>query len=158
MTFALEAETTGGWCLQEAQLAISGIQVARAIYDTLTVPDGKGDYMPFLAQSVTPSADYKTWTIKLRSGIKFHDGTALDAPGREEQPRRVHRPHRRRSCCSASCSTTTRSSASNVDPMTVEVDTKIPWVSFPSHLYSSGRLGHRGPGPARRQARTASRT
>ena len=34
MTFALDAESTGGWCLPEAQLAIAGIQVARSIYDT----------------------------------------------------------------------------------------------------------------------------
>ena len=37
---AVEAETGDGWCLQEGQLAISGIQVARTIYDTLTVPKG----------------------------------------------------------------------------------------------------------------------
>jgi peptide/nickel transport system substrate-binding protein len=28
-----------------------------------------------------------------------------------------------------------------VDPMTVAVDTKIPWVSFPSQLYGYGRVG-----------------
>ena len=53
ITYGLEAETTGGYCLPEAQLAISGIQVARAIYDTLTVPDENGDIKPFLAESVT---------------------------------------------------------------------------------------------------------
>src|SRR5215212_3581537 len=79
MTFGLEAETTGGWCLPEAQLAIAGIQVARAIYDQLTVPDDKGNYVPFLADKVTGNTDATVWTIHLRSGIKFHDGTALDA-------------------------------------------------------------------------------
>ena len=69
----------GGWCLPEAQLAISGIQVARAIYDTLTAPDENGEIKPFLAESVEPNADNTAWTIKLRDGIKFHDGTALDA-------------------------------------------------------------------------------
>ena len=39
ITYALEAETSSGWCLPEATLAVSGIQVACAIYDTLTIPD-----------------------------------------------------------------------------------------------------------------------
>src|SRR5690606_32129651 len=69
VTYGLEAETAGGWCLPEAQLAIAGIQVARTMYDTLTAPDENGDYVPFLAQSVEPNADYTQWTIKLREGV-----------------------------------------------------------------------------------------
>ncbi len=110
MTFALDAETTGGWCLPEAQLAIAGIQVARSIYDYLTVPDDKGGYVPFLADTVTPADNFTKWTIHLRSGIKFQDGTDLDAPGRQEQPRRLPRPvpGACSRCCSSSCSTTSR--------------------------------------------------
>ena len=50
-----------------------------AIYDTLTVPNTKDEMVPYLAKSVTPDATYTTWTITLRDGIKFHDGTPLDA-------------------------------------------------------------------------------
>jgi ABC-type transport system substrate-binding protein len=31
-----------------------------------------------VAESATPSTDYKSWTIKIRSGIKFSDGTPFD--------------------------------------------------------------------------------
>ena len=34
-----------------------------------------------------------------------------------------------------------RAPGSVTGPMTVEVDLKHPWVAFPSHLYSYGRLG-----------------
>src|SRR5581483_9178820 len=33
VTWGLEAETTGGYCLPSAQLAVSGIMVVNAIYD-----------------------------------------------------------------------------------------------------------------------------
>ena len=65
--------------------------VVRAIYDTLTVPNDKGEYVPYLAKSITPNDDYTQWDIKVRDGVKFHDGTALDRRGREEQHRRLPR-------------------------------------------------------------------
>ena len=114
MTFALDAETTGGWCLPEAQLAIAGIQVARAIYDYLTVPDDKGDYVPILADKVTPNADYTTWTIHLRSGIKFHDGTrSTRRSSRTTSTRTAASTPAARRCCSCSSSTTSPTSRSS---------------------------------------------
>ena len=93
----------------------SGIQVARSIYDTSTVPNDKGDYVPYLADTITPNADYTTWTIHLRPGIKFHDGTAAQRAGRQGQPRRLPRqvPDAARRCCSRSCSPTSRTSRSS---------------------------------------------
>ena len=35
--------------------------------------------VPYLAKSVDPHADLHQWTITLRDGIKFHDGTPLTA-------------------------------------------------------------------------------
>ena len=35
--------------------------------------------VPYLAKSVDHNADYTVWTIMLRDGIKFHDGTPLTA-------------------------------------------------------------------------------
>jgi peptide/nickel transport system substrate-binding protein len=79
VTWALPAESSGGWCLPEAQLAISGIQIARAIYDGLTQADANEVYRPFLAKSVTSNTEHTVWTIVLRSGVTFHDGTPLTA-------------------------------------------------------------------------------
>ena len=79
ITWALEAETSGGFCIPKAQLAAAGLQEMRAIYDSLTILNKAGKYVPYLAQSFTPNATFDTWTIKLRPGIKFQDGEPLDA-------------------------------------------------------------------------------
>ena len=46
VVYAQEAEDAGGLCLPEAQLDISGINYARTIYDTLTMPNDKGEFVP----------------------------------------------------------------------------------------------------------------
>jgi peptide/nickel transport system substrate-binding protein len=141
ITFALPAETSGGWCLQEGQLAISGIQIARAIYDTLTVPDATEQYKGMLAESVTPNATNTVWMIKLRPNIKFTDGTALDATVVKNNLDAYRGAYPARHPLLFSFVFGKYIKATKViDPLTVEVDT-VPWVAFPAYLYSSGRLG-----------------
>jgi len=61
------------------------LMAARTIYETLFEKSIGGDMVPMLAESgqagknADGTLDLKTWTIKIRSGIKMHDGTALDA-------------------------------------------------------------------------------
>jgi len=145
VVWGLEAETTGGWCLPQSQLAVSGIIVANSIYETLTTRNAKGEYVPYLAKSVTPNATFDEWTIQLREGVKFHDGTALDADAvklnldtyRGLNPRLPAR--------------LTPFGFSNVadvkvtGPLTVVVTTKTPWVAFPALLYGGGRYGIMAP-------------
>jgi peptide/nickel transport system substrate-binding protein len=144
MTFALDAETTGGWCLAEAQLAIAGIQVARAVYDYLAVPDDKGGYVPSLADKITPNADYTSWTIHLRSGIKFSDGSPFNAQIVKDNLDAYRGTYAGRSPLLFVFVFGDIASTTVVDPMTVKVDMKTPWASFPAHLYEYGRLGMMG--------------
>jgi peptide/nickel transport system substrate-binding protein len=56
--------------------------VVSNVYETLTrygVPGSTPAVQPLLATSWTQSADGLTWTFKLRSGAKFHDGTPVNA-------------------------------------------------------------------------------
>ena len=79
ITYGLEGKTTN-FCLPRAQLAISGIVVVEAVYDTLMRPTrDPNTYVPYLAKSVTPNADFTEWTITVRDGITFQDGNPLNA-------------------------------------------------------------------------------
>jgi len=145
ITFGLEAENTN-YCLSKAQMAISGIQVVAAVYDTLTVPNAKGESVPYLAKSVTPNADFTEWTIGLREGVKFHDGTPVDAEaiklnmdawrGANGAPN------------SGSLFPIVISFIEDVavtDPLTVTVTMKTPVSDFPAYLYATGRFGIMAP-------------
>ena len=49
------------------------------VADPLVVLAPDGTYKPALATSWTSSPDGREWTFKLRSGVKFQDGTPFDA-------------------------------------------------------------------------------
>jgi peptide/nickel transport system substrate-binding protein len=144
MVYALEAETTSGWCLQEAQLAISGIQVARTIYDTLTVPNGEGGFDPFLAESVTPNPEYTQWTITLREGVTFHDGSPLTPEVVKNNLDAYRGAYPARAPLLFTFVLQDVTAVEVTGPMQVTVSIDRPWVSFPGVLYSSGRLGMSG--------------
>ncbi|QGG94718.1 ABC transporter substrate-binding protein [Actinomarinicola tropica] len=74
----LEAESNT-WTPGPAQLANSGLMVAMAIYDPLMSLNENGEFEPFLAESLEPNDDLTEWTMTLREGVQFHDGTPLDA-------------------------------------------------------------------------------
>src|SRR5262245_45128797 len=139
ITYGLEAETAGGWCPPTARLAASGIMVVTAIYDTLMVPNDKGKMVPYLAKSVTHDPTYQTWTITLRDGIKFHDGTPLTADA-VKQNMEIWKSGVLLSATFGNMDTITVQ-----DPLTVVVTTKVPWVSFDNFLYFDGRMGIAAP-------------
>ena len=58
-------------------LAVSGLTMAQAVFDPLFTFSADGEVVPYLAESMTPNADFTEWTLKLRDGVKFHDGTPL---------------------------------------------------------------------------------
>ncbi len=141
MIYAVESETASGWCLPEAQLAISGIQVARAIYDTLVQPDASGEMAPMLAESVEPNDTFDSWTILLRQGVTFHDGTDLTAEVVKNNLDAYRGAYEGRSSLLFLFVLDHIDTVEATDDLTVTVTTKTPWPAFPSFLWSDGRLG-----------------
>lgn len=141
LIYGMEAANTGGWCLPESELAISGIQVAKSLYDTLTAPNADGEYVAFLAESVEPNDDFTQWTITLRDGVVFHDGTELTAEVVKNNLDAYRGAYPARKSLLFRFVFDNIESVEVTDDRTVVVTTKTPWAAFPAHLYSSGRVG-----------------
>lgn len=74
-----EAEVGNPWTPANSQCDQYCQTRARTFYDPLVAVDQNKEWIPFLAESVTPNDDFTQWTIKLRAGITFTDGTPLNA-------------------------------------------------------------------------------
>jgi peptide/nickel transport system substrate-binding protein len=141
VVWGLDAETPEGWCLPASQLAASGIIVSNAIYDTLVTINSKGQYVPYLAEAVTPNATYDQWTIKLRPGVKFHDGSALDADVVKLNLDSYRGLNPKINARTNPFVFANVADVQVVDPLTLSVTTKTPWPAFPAVLFGGGRNG-----------------
>ncbi len=145
IVFGLEAESSEGWLPPSSQWAISGHQVSHAIFDRLTGINDKGQVVPWLLESWSPSPDYRTWTLKVRSGVKFHNGEALDGDAVAQNLRAVAcgsvtatafllMSNFGRACASGPAGVTNITASGQ----NVTVVLAGPWVSFPSYLAGQG--------------------
>jgi 4-phytase/acid phosphatase/peptide/nickel transport system substrate-binding protein len=79
LTVGLELDIPGFDPLKVGVYDTAANIAAKLIYDTLTSLDDNGKPVPRLALSWSSADDYKTWTFKLRPGVKFSDGTPFNA-------------------------------------------------------------------------------
>lgn len=100
-------------------------------YETLTKLDAKGQLVPGLAVSWRAVND-NTWEFKLRPGVKFHDGSTLNA---EDVAFSLERPATIAN--SPSSFTTYTKSITNkriIDPLTILLTTAAPAPLLPNDL------------------------
>ena len=71
-------EPNAAWCTQDSP-GIDQVAAKNSVLETLTIVNDKGKMVPYTAESVTMGADAKSWTVVLRAGIKYSDGSAFDA-------------------------------------------------------------------------------
>jgi peptide/nickel transport system substrate-binding protein len=55
------------------------VHISTGVWEPLTYPDANLEPVMRLAEKMTPDATRKVWTVDLRKGVKFHDGTPLNA-------------------------------------------------------------------------------
>lgn len=76
-TVAINSTITG-MCFTNINVSTNGGAIS-SILEPLFLKNAAGKATGLLAESGTPSADLKTWTIKLRSGISYSNGQAFNA-------------------------------------------------------------------------------
>jgi ABC-type transport system substrate-binding protein len=129
ISYGVEAETDG-WNATTNRWPLSGGLIANTFYDTLAKPTADGGFAPYLAQSIEANDDYTVWTITLRDGVEFHDGTPLTAEAVKTNLDAFRE------------SVLTSAALSNIDEvevtgeLSVDVIMKEPWVPFPQYLGS----------------------
>jgi peptide/nickel transport system substrate-binding protein len=133
LAVGVEAESAGWQPCVDSQ-SESGTMVMLAVYDQLMTRADDGTVKPWLAESLTPSADKLTWTLKLRPNVKFHDGTALDSSVLKSNFDANKAPASR--CASALAPV---ASMDVVDPLTVKYTLSSPYGPFPELL--TGAVG-----------------
>ena len=110
---------------------VQGRTATQAIHDTLFAIDDEGRLAPRLAESWEFSDGGKVLTVKLRSGVKFHDGTAFDAEAVRYNIERIRDP-KTGSIREGELRTMDRIEV--VDAATVRFVLKFPFAAFPFPL------------------------
>ena len=133
VVIGMEAEPPG---LDPGQaLGLHTLRVTHQLFETLvTTPDDSTDVVPGLAESWQVSPDGLAWTFKLRRGIRFHDGTPLDAAAvkftfdRVIDPNHPHAKSGKWTFVTGYLSSV--KSVEVVDPLTVRLQLKYPTASL----------------------------
>jgi peptide/nickel transport system substrate-binding protein len=108
---------------------IGGIELM-AMYDTVVSWDPEtGEYVPRTAESFEPNADHTVWTLKLKPGITFADGTAYDAAAVKFNVERHTQPTSR--SASRFILTTFVKSIEVTDSLTVRFTLNRSWTGLP---------------------------
>ena len=105
-----------------------GATYGNLLYDTIASLGADGKYHPYLAQSIDHSADYKTWTIKVRPNVKYSNGDPVTAQTFID----VIDGYRKGPITATAYGNIT--GETKVDDMTLQVNMNLAWVPFDSYL------------------------
>jgi peptide/nickel transport system substrate-binding protein len=133
LIFGVDAEEQG-FNPTTARFDNVGVMYARTVFDPLTIITADGGWAPYLAESVTPNADYTAWTITVRDNVVFHDGTPCDGA--------ALLTNFRAQIASLLVGIVLNPVVASVDqtgPLSVTLNLKSPWAPFP--LYLAGGIG-----------------
>jgi len=133
LVFGTEAEEKG-FDPTTATYDTTGILYARTVFDPLAAIAADGTTVaPYLAQSITPNAEYTAWTIVVRPNVVFHDGTPCDAAAV------AYNMQAQKESLLVGTAVSTISSITATDSQTVVVAMETPWVTF--DYYLAGGIG-----------------
>ena len=124
-----------GWNPNINQWTDGGTIMGPSMLEPLVTISAEGEAEPWLAEAWLHSADYRSWALTVREGVRFHNGQLLDANAVKRS-------------LDAYALTGLSSVALKplyervdvVDPRTVLIHLKTPWAQYPSSLSSAYML------------------
>jgi ABC-type transport system substrate-binding protein len=119
---------SNGWNPFINQWTDSGTMVGTSMIEPLVVQENDGKVVPWLAESWVPGNNFTQWTITIRPGVLFHDGTPLTAQVVQQNldaslKSGFHQIVK---------SLYVRSEV--LDPLTLRVHLRDPWAQYPASL------------------------
>lgn len=144
LTVGVEEDCKGFDPIKAGYLSTQARSIAMAIEERLFDMDSKGNLVPELGLSATPSKDGKSWTIKLRKGVTFHDGTPFNADAVVFHWERVLDPGNKFRGASL---LQPIESVKKVDDFTVRFQLKHRWLPFRDVLASTNAIAAYIPSP-----------
>jgi peptide/nickel transport system substrate-binding protein len=133
LTVRVESEVGNPWTPANMQCDAACYVRARTFFETPMVIDAADQKpKPYLAEQLTHNADYTVWTMKLRPGITFTDGTPLNADAVIANGQRVEKS------LLLGPAVTDITATTKLDDLTVQYSMKRPWVTFDYALTTQG--------------------
>jgi ABC-type transport system substrate-binding protein len=132
LVFGLTAETNG-WNPTLDQWTVDSHLVASSFYEPLVAVGPDYNLVPQLAEVIQPNDDYTQWTLHLRDGVMFHDGTPCDA-----EAVKANLEASRNGIGALGLKII--DSIEAVDPRTVVISMNAPWSAFPGAI--AGQAGY----------------
>ncbi len=114
----------------DAHSPVTNPDIARTmnLYEPLLIWDNQYKIAPALAESVTPSDDAMTWTVKLRQGVTFHNGKDVTPEDVLFSIKRVADPKAPTSAGVALAPIIDLNQTKKVDASTIEIKLKSPYA------------------------------
>jgi peptide/nickel transport system substrate-binding protein len=106
-----------------------GFLYGRTVFDPIAIVTATGQVQPYLAQSITSNSDFTAFTITLKNGIVFHDGTPLNG---EALYKNIEA--QATSILTGPAFATNIKGATVSGPMSVTITMKNSWAPFPYYL------------------------
>jgi peptide/nickel transport system substrate-binding protein len=128
VTFGIDTEESG-FNPSTARWDEGGFLYGRTVFDPIAIVTSTGEVQPFLAESITSNDDFTSFTITLRNGISFHDGTPLNG---EALYKNIEA--QATSLLTGPAFATNIKGASQSGPMSVTITMKNSWAPFPYYL------------------------
>jgi len=145
LTFGAENEFAGFELLKSAaRLAINGSIAANTIMEPLFQMDENENLIPVLGMTANKSEGGKSWIIKLRRGVNFHDGTPFNADAVVDHWKRFLNPENK---FRGRVSVAAIISVEKADDYTVRFNLKHEWLPFLRFISSRRNLMNLLPSP-----------